>query len=58
MMRPAPLRKTGLDVLGDRPWGTHFCVFYETNDDLVEMLDAVDATVKKAKSWFERIFGR
>jgi signal transduction histidine kinase len=33
-----PLRKTGLDVLGDRPWGTHFCVFYETNDDLVEML--------------------
>ena len=37
-MRPAPLRKTGLDVLGDRPWGTHFCVFYETNDDLVEML--------------------
>jgi signal transduction histidine kinase len=37
-MQPAPLRKTGLDVLGDRPWGTHFCVFYETNDDLVEML--------------------
>jgi signal transduction histidine kinase len=38
MMQPAPLRKTGLDVLGERPWGTHFCVFYETNDDLVEML--------------------
>jgi signal transduction histidine kinase len=37
-MRPAPLRKTGLNVLGERPWGTHFCVFYETNDDLVEML--------------------
>jgi signal transduction histidine kinase len=37
-MQPAPLRKTGLDVLGERPWGTHFCVFYETNDDLVEML--------------------
>jgi C4-dicarboxylate-specific signal transduction histidine kinase len=37
-MQPVPLRKTGLDVLGDRPWGTHFCVFYETNDDLVEML--------------------
>lgn len=33
-----PLRKTGLEVLGERPWGTHFCVFYETNDDLVEML--------------------
>jgi signal transduction histidine kinase len=37
-MQPVPLRKTGLDVLGERPWGTHFCVFYETNDDLVEML--------------------
>lgn len=37
-MPPLPLRKTGLDVLGERPWGTHFCVFYETNDDLVEML--------------------
>jgi signal transduction histidine kinase len=33
-----PLRRTGLAVLGERPWGTHFCVFYETNDDLVEML--------------------
>jgi signal transduction histidine kinase len=37
-MQPVPLRKTGLDVLGERPWGTHFCVFYETNDDLIEML--------------------
>jgi signal transduction histidine kinase len=33
-----PLRRTGLEVLGERPWGTHFCVFYETNDDLLEML--------------------
>jgi signal transduction histidine kinase len=37
-MQPMALRKTGLEVLGERPWGTHFCVFYETNDDLVEML--------------------
>ena len=32
------LRKTGLDVLGDRPWGTHFCVFYETAEDLMQIL--------------------
>ena len=32
------MRKTGLGVLGDRPWGTHFCVFYETDEDLFEML--------------------
>jgi signal transduction histidine kinase len=31
-------RKTGLEVLGDRPWGSHFCVFYETDEDLIEML--------------------
>jgi DNA-binding CsgD family transcriptional regulator len=32
------LRKTGVSVLGDMPWGTHFCVFYETKDDLLAML--------------------
>jgi signal transduction histidine kinase/ActR/RegA family two-component response regulator len=32
------MRKTGLEVLGDRPWGSHFCVFYETDEDLLEML--------------------
>jgi signal transduction histidine kinase len=31
-------RRTGLGVLGDRPWGSHFCVFYETDEDLIEML--------------------
>ena len=24
------MRKTGVDVVGDMPWGTHFCLFYET----------------------------
>src|SRR5437868_12634954 len=32
------MRKTGLDVVGDMPWGTHFCVFYETQADLLETL--------------------
>src|ERR1700686_4459660 len=31
------MRKTGIDVVGDMPWGTHFCVFYETKADLLEM---------------------
>ncbi len=30
------LRRTGVDVLGDLPWGSHVCVFYETNDDLLD----------------------
>jgi PAS domain S-box-containing protein len=32
------MRKTGIDVVGDMPWGTHFCLFYETKADLLETL--------------------
>ena len=32
------LRKTGISVVGDMPWGTHFCHFYETKQDLLETL--------------------
>ena len=31
-------RKTGIDVLGEMPWGTHFCLFYETKEDLLDIL--------------------
>src|SRR5712675_3156264 len=31
-------RKTGIDVVGDIPWGTHFCLFYETKEDLLDIL--------------------
>src|SRR5579859_7832717 len=30
------MRKTGVEVVGDMPWGTHFCLFYETKGDLLE----------------------
>jgi PAS domain S-box-containing protein len=29
--------KTGFEVVGDIPWGTHFCLFYETKSDLLEI---------------------
>lgn len=32
------MRRTGIDVIGDVPWGTHFCQFYETSQDLIETL--------------------
>jgi PAS domain S-box-containing protein len=32
------MRHTGIDVVGDMPWGTHFCLFYETKADLLETL--------------------
>jgi C4-dicarboxylate-specific signal transduction histidine kinase len=30
------LRPTGIGVVGDVPWGTHFFLFHETKDDLIE----------------------
>jgi PAS domain S-box-containing protein len=32
------LRKSGIPMLGDMPWGTHFCLFYETKRDLLDLL--------------------
>ena len=32
------LRKTGISVVGDLPWGAHFCYFYETKQDLLDIL--------------------
>src|SRR3989441_1410011 len=32
------MRKTGIDVVGDMPWGTHFCLFYETKADVLDTL--------------------
>ncbi len=31
-------RETGIEVLGKIPWGTHFCLFYEDKDDLLDIL--------------------
>lgn len=32
------LRKSGIGTVGDIPWGTHFCHFYETTADLLDVL--------------------
>src|SRR5258705_4464484 len=32
------LRSTGIGVVGDMPWGTHFCLFYETKQDFLDTL--------------------
>ncbi|MFC2059936.1 PAS domain S-box protein [Chloroflexota bacterium] len=31
-------RKTGIDVVGDVSWGTHFCQFYQQKEDLIDIL--------------------
>jgi DNA-binding CsgD family transcriptional regulator len=31
------LRNSGLAPVGDRPWGTHICLFYETPQDLYDV---------------------
>lgn len=35
---PTELRKTGIEIIGDVPWGTHFCQFYQTKQDLLDIL--------------------
>jgi PAS domain S-box-containing protein len=32
------LRNSGIDVIGKVPWGTHFCQFYKTKQDLIDIL--------------------
>lgn len=36
--RQESLRQTGLDALGAVPWGTHFCHFYASGQELLEVL--------------------
>lgn len=32
------MRRSGVDVIGDISWGTHFCQFYDTPQDLIDIL--------------------
>ncbi len=32
------LRPTGISAVGEMPWGSHICLFYETNSDSLELL--------------------
>ena len=32
------LRPTGIEAIGDAPWGTHFCQFYGSKEDLADIL--------------------
>jgi PAS domain S-box-containing protein len=32
------LRNSGIDIIGDVPWGTYFCQFYQTKEDLADIL--------------------
>ncbi|MFY1110200.1 MAG: PAS domain S-box protein [Methanosarcinaceae archaeon] len=32
------LRESGIDVAGDIPWGTHFCQFYQAEEELMEII--------------------
>ena len=33
---PGDLRPTGIEPIGSLPWGSHICMFYETEGDLLE----------------------
>ncbi len=35
---PINVRETGIAIVGDVPWGTHFCQFYKHKGDLIDIL--------------------
>lgn len=36
--RDVDMRRFGIDIVGDVPWGTHFCQFYQNKEDLKDIL--------------------
>ena len=38
MQNGEKLRDTGLEAVGQVPWGSHFCIFYETKKDLLDIV--------------------
>lgn len=38
LMLDSRKRETGIKILGKAPWGTHVCLFYENNEDLLDIL--------------------
>jgi hypothetical protein len=32
------MRRTGIDIIGSAPWGTHLCQFYQSEQDLIDIL--------------------
>ena len=32
------LRKSGIEIVGDISWGAHLCQFYQSKEDLIEVL--------------------
>jgi PAS domain S-box-containing protein len=35
---PDRKRRLGIDIIGEAPWGTHVCLFYQTQQQLIEIL--------------------
>ena len=39
LTQPPEVRRSGIDIVGDMAaWGAHFCLFYETREDLLDTL--------------------
>ncbi|MFH1504360.1 MAG: PAS domain S-box protein [Candidatus Omnitrophota bacterium] len=38
MLGSKEVRESGIDIAGFIPWGSHFCVFYQSKEDLLDIL--------------------
>jgi hypothetical protein len=52
------MRRTGLDVVGDMPWGTLFCLCYETKADLLDQDHGIRMGLPISRSIIESHGGR
>ena len=45
------MRGTGIPIIGDVPWGTHFCQFYRDEQDLIDRArrNVVDRLLERAR---------
>ena len=46
-MREEKIRKTGLNFIGDVLWGTHLCQFYQTKEDLINIVGLISKQDQK-----------
>ena len=52
------LRDTGISFLGEVPWGTHLCLFYETKEDLLDTAVAYFKSGLKSNEFMKKLGAR
>jgi len=49
------LRNSGIDIVGDVPWGTHFCQLYQIKEDLTPIFVSRLCSTKKSTIFYQNL---